>query len=93
MVVMRYLIALAFPPALAAGNPVTFNKQVAPVIYKNCSECHRPGEAAPFPLHFLSGCGEEGATDRGRHFIPPDAFVEGGAGIVSLSRRAPPEGQ
>ena len=35
-------------PALAA--PVTFNQQIAPIVYKNCSPCHRPGEAAPFSL-------------------------------------------
>jgi hypothetical protein len=29
---------------------VTFNRQIAPIIYKNCSPCHRPGEAAPFTL-------------------------------------------
>jgi hypothetical protein len=35
----------------AASLPaVTFNKQIAPIIYNNCSSCHRPGEAAPFSL-------------------------------------------
>jgi hypothetical protein len=29
---------------------VTFNKQIAPIIFNNCSSCHRPGEAAPFSL-------------------------------------------
>ena len=31
---------------LAAG-PVTFNHDIAPVIFQNCSPCHRPGEAEP----------------------------------------------
>src|SRR5215471_6000785 len=35
-------------PALAQN--VTFNQQIAPIIYKNCSTCHRPGESAPFSL-------------------------------------------
>jgi hypothetical protein len=30
-------------------NP-TFNQDIAPVIFKNCAPCHRPGEAGPFPL-------------------------------------------
>lgn len=36
----------------AATNPsaVTFTKDVAPVLQKNCQTCHRPGEAAPFSL-------------------------------------------
>jgi len=28
----------------------TFNKDIAPILYKNCSNCHRPGEVAPFAL-------------------------------------------
>jgi len=31
------------------GAP-TFNKDVAPILFKECASCHRPGEAAPFPL-------------------------------------------
>src|SRR5438034_1215009 len=45
------LAALCF--FLAPGSilaAVTFNGEIAPIIYKNCSSCHRPGEAAPFPL-------------------------------------------
>ena len=29
---------------------VDFNHDIAPIIYKNCASCHRPGEAGPFPL-------------------------------------------
>jgi hypothetical protein len=38
--------------SLAATNApsVTFTKDVAPVLQKNCQGCHRPGEAAPFSL-------------------------------------------
>jgi mono/diheme cytochrome c family protein len=28
----------------------TFNHDVAPILYANCSNCHRPGEVAPFAL-------------------------------------------
>ncbi|MBS1789431.1 MAG: thiol-disulfide isomerase [Acidobacteria bacterium] len=31
-----------------AEKTVTFNKDIAPIFYKNCTECHRPGESAPF---------------------------------------------
>jgi len=45
------LIALPFAVhGAAATAPVTFNRNIAPIIYHNCSSCHRPGEAAPFPL-------------------------------------------
>jgi Flp pilus assembly protein TadD/mono/diheme cytochrome c family protein len=29
---------------------VTFNRDIAPIIFRSCSTCHRPGEAAPFSL-------------------------------------------
>jgi hypothetical protein len=30
-------------------NP-TFNKHIAPIVFKNCVGCHRAGQSAPFPL-------------------------------------------
>jgi hypothetical protein len=46
--------ALAGPTAASAqsapaGAP-TFAKDVAPIFYKNCTVCHRPGEIAPMSL-------------------------------------------
>jgi hypothetical protein len=29
---------------------ITFSEHIAPVIFKNCTSCHRPGEAGPFNL-------------------------------------------
>lgn len=34
----------------AAGPAPTFHKDVAPIIHRQCSACHRPGEVAPFSL-------------------------------------------
>ena len=34
----------------SAQAPVTFSEHVAPIVFANCTPCHRPGEAAPFPL-------------------------------------------
>jgi hypothetical protein len=42
------IIIGAAGPAFAAGP--TFAKDVAPILYKNCVECHRPGEVAPMSL-------------------------------------------
>ncbi len=33
-----------------APGVVTFNRDVAPIVFGRCSDCHRPGEAAPFDL-------------------------------------------
>ena len=49
------LIALLFgarpalPSTLAPGG-VTFNNDVAPIIFAHCASCHRPGQIAPFSL-------------------------------------------
>jgi mono/diheme cytochrome c family protein len=38
--------------AASAGeaDEVTFNKHVAPILFRKCAGCHRPGEVAPFSL-------------------------------------------
>ena len=42
---------LALPTAaIAADAPVTFTKDVAPILYKSCVECHRPTMFAPMSL-------------------------------------------
>jgi hypothetical protein len=47
-----FAIALVCTAGARAGSPapVTFNKDVAPIFYKNCIGCHRPGEIAPMSL-------------------------------------------
>jgi hypothetical protein len=40
---------LSLAPAALAQVP-TFTKDVAPILYKNCSQCHRPNEVAPMSL-------------------------------------------
>ncbi|HZS10168.1 MAG TPA: cytochrome c [Blastocatellia bacterium] len=56
VIALACFVAIALftlPSGQATGNKtapknVTFNKDVAPIFYKNCADCHRPGEAAPF---------------------------------------------
>jgi len=40
------------PPAepVIITGPVTFSKDVAPIIYQECMTCHRPGQSGPFDL-------------------------------------------
>jgi hypothetical protein len=42
------LLALAAPAV--ASDKVTFNKHVAPILWKHCAECHHDGAVGPFPL-------------------------------------------
>lgn len=55
------VVPLAARPAPRSSVPtetpestVTFNRDVAPIIFHSCSNCHRPGEAAPFSLLMYS---------------------------------------
>ena len=59
--VVRYLpLLLASLPALVmlprveaqapAPATVTFSEHIAPIMFAQCTSCHRRGEAAPFPL-------------------------------------------
>jgi hypothetical protein len=45
------MLLLVSPPTVTTtDNNVTFTKDVAPIFYKNCTGCHRPGEIAPMSL-------------------------------------------
>jgi len=44
------IAALMCVAASASAAPPTFAKDVAPILYKNCVECHRPNAMAPMSL-------------------------------------------
>ena len=69
---MRSLALIIAPLCVAA--PVTFNKQIAPIVYNNCSSCHRPGEAAPFSLLSYQDVAKRGkliASVTKSQYMPP----------------------
>jgi hypothetical protein len=49
LVVVTLGMAMAGATALAAGAP-TFSRDVAPILYQHCVECHRPTAMAPMSL-------------------------------------------
>lgn len=51
--VILSVVLLASAAMIAERNQaatVTFTKDVAPIIFNKCANCHRPGEVAPMPL-------------------------------------------
>ncbi len=73
-------LPLLLVPALLPAQQVTFNKQIAPIIYNNCSSCHRPGEAAPFSLLSYQDVQKRGKTIAAvtsARFMPPWKADEG----------------
>lgn len=61
-IVYIFIVSLAFTIGLTTScntnnsksatpeGPITFASHVAPIIYKNCTKCHSPGQAGPFTL-------------------------------------------
>src|SRR5438552_11600980 len=49
------ILAEAEPSGAGKGSPeqkvtLTFNRDIAPIIFQHCAVCHRPGQSAPFSL-------------------------------------------
>src|SRR6058998_77702 len=47
---MMALVMMAVVAAASAQAPVTFTKDVAPILQNRCQVCHRPGTFAPMSL-------------------------------------------
>jgi Flp pilus assembly protein TadD len=82
---------LCLLPALhAAPAPVvTFNRSIAPILYKNCAPCHRPGESGPFSLLTYTDAKKHAtqiASVTKKHFMPP-WLPEAGYGDFQDERR------
>jgi hypothetical protein len=59
---------------IAAGAPVTFNKDIAPIVYEKCARCHRAGETAPFTLTSYEDVAKHGrmmAAVTATRYMPP----------------------
>ena len=64
--IAHVVFALALTPTFAAD--------VAPIIYNNCSTCHRPGQAAPFSLLSYDDVKRRATlivSATGRRYMPP----------------------
>jgi Tfp pilus assembly protein PilF len=82
-------IGLTLLAGQLAAEPVTFNKDVAPLIFHYCSPCHRPGEAAPFSLLTYQDVRNHAAqivTVTSRRYMPP-WLPEPGYGNFAGDRR------
>lgn len=68
------VILLASPPA------PTFTKDIAPILYANCTTCHRAGEVGPFALATYADARKRAAQladVTGRKLMPPWKPVAG----------------
>src|SRR5450432_110022 len=51
-----------FSGASANAQTVTFSEHIAPIVYNNCSTCHRPGQVSPFSLLSYDDVRQHGQT-------------------------------
>ena len=60
------------------ASPVTFAKDVAPIVFAHCSSCHRPGGSASFSLLTYADA-KTHAVEKIRLFLaePPIKFPKG----------------
>ena len=71
------VVSMTVSAAGQAGKPAatpTFSKEVAPILYKNCTNCHRPGEIAPMSLLTYKDArpwAKSIATNVGKGTMPP----------------------
>lgn len=59
---MRKIAFILATGLSAFASAPTFNGEIAPLIYQNCTACHRPGEAAPFSLVTYEDAKKKSAT-------------------------------
>src|SRR5215472_9987444 len=81
-------LVLILAPMVPAA-PVTFFRDIAPIVHRNCSPCHRPGEAAPFPLltyQDVKRHAQQIADVTRRRYMPP-WLPEAGVGPFVEERR------
>jgi hypothetical protein len=48
--IARLVILIGISAGATLLAEVTFSRDVAPILYKRCVACHRPGDVAPMPL-------------------------------------------
>ena len=79
---------------LPSAVTVTFNKDIAPLVFQHCSACHHPGEVAPFSLLNYDDVKKRAkqiqeVTKQG--FMPPWKGVAGHGRFIDERRLAPAE--
>lgn len=69
-----HLLVLLTGLTTAAHAEVTFNRDIAPLLFAHCANCHRPGQSGPFPLLTYDDARSHGkkiAQATTAHAMPP----------------------
>lgn len=71
---VRRACGLLLLAAAARAENLTFYRHIAPLVYRSCAPCHRPGQTAPFPLLTYDDVKRHGAqivAVTRRRYMPP----------------------
>ncbi len=82
-------VGISGPASSRGTQNVTFSRDIAPIIYKNCAPCHRPGESGPFSLLTYDDAKRHAsqiADVTKRRFMPP-WLPQAGYGSFEEERR------
>lgn len=61
-------------PGKKSDENITWSKNIAPIVFKNCTPCHRPGESGPFDLLSYSDAVKKAKLIKfvtQTHYMPP----------------------
>ncbi len=77
----RFAVSIACFALLGAAatagegaRKITFNRDIAPIVFHSCAPCHRPGEGGPFPLlnyREVASHARQIVTVTASRFMPP----------------------
>lgn len=70
----RIFFLLLSCPALLSAAEVSYHRDIAPIVYNNCTNCHREGESAPFPLTSYEEVSRKASTIQravSKRYMPP----------------------
>ena len=88
-----FLVVITLATPAHAAPPITFNKDIAPILWAHCATCHRSGEMAPFSLVDYGDVvprARQIATATANRTMPP-WLPEPGYGSFVNQRRLKPE--
>ena len=84
--------ALALAVEKAPSKPqggVNFSQHIAPIVFNNCTSCHRPGEAGPFALMSYADVKKRGALIAAvaqSRYMPPWHAAPGYGDFIDVHR-------
>jgi len=76
-VLLLLTLVFALSSSVAQTQPaarVTWNRQIAPILYQNCASCHHPNGSGPFPLTTYQDAKRRAdllVTATQSHYMPP----------------------